>query len=179
MAILQQVGDRQVVGAAGEAVAATLAGPPIHLLPPMARLADQVVALAGKRFHAVANRQLPQPQQAGNRHLLRTGETGLALPAPGVAQSRLAEVLETLQGLFFLGAQGLAGAAERLGQIEIGGLGRADREGADPSRQQKAIGQLQGLPRGAVLAEQGRRILEAPPLVRRRDGHHPQSRLAV
>jgi hypothetical protein len=82
------------MGTAGQAGATALTGPCIHLLPPMACLSDEAVALPGKGLHAMADGQLSQPQQGGYGHLLGAGEAGLALATPLLAQALLALGLE-------------------------------------------------------------------------------------
>ena len=96
MGIGKQLGDGQVMGAAGQAVAALLAGRSVDLFKPMAGLADQAVALFGEALHAVAHSQVAEPQQLRDGQLLRAGQAGPALAAglrPQALVPLLAEAL--------------------------------------------------------------------------------------
>ena len=96
MGIGQQLGDGQLMGAAGQAVAALLAGRSIDLFKPLAGLADQAVALLGEALHAVAHSQVPEPQQLGDRQLLRAGQAGPALAAGLCPQALVPLLVEAL-----------------------------------------------------------------------------------
>ena len=98
MGVGQQLGDGQVMGAAGQAVAALLAGRSIDLFKPMAGLADQAIALFGKALHAMAHRQVAEPQQLGDRQLLRAGQAGPALAAGLRSKPLLLLLVESLEG---------------------------------------------------------------------------------
>ena len=86
MRVRQQIGNRQVVGAAGQAVTAAVTGGSVVRFPPVAGAADQVVALLGEGLHAVAHGQVAQPQQLGNRHGVGAGQAGAALAAEIAAE---------------------------------------------------------------------------------------------
>ena len=167
MGVGQQVRDGQSVGAAGQAGSAALAGLGIYLFPPGPGPADEVVALRGEGLHAMAQRHLPQPQQSRDRHLLGAGKTGTALAAPFFAQPFPPSHLELLDGLPLLVAQGPCGIAQLLGPVEIGWARGPKRQGADALAQQKAVGELQGCEGGAVRHQEGGRILQPAPFVRR------------
>ena len=65
--------------ASGQAFPTAFTGGSILLFPPVAGTADQVVSLLRKCGEPMANGQIAQPQQLGNRNLLRTGEARLTL----------------------------------------------------------------------------------------------------
>ena len=72
MGVRQQIGNGQVMRATGKALTTALTGRSIKLFPPVAGTADQVVTLLGKGGEPMAHVQIAQPQQFGNRNLLRT-----------------------------------------------------------------------------------------------------------
>ena len=90
------------MGAAGEAVAAAVAGCGIHLFKPVPRLAHHGVALSGMDLHAMAHRQVAQPQQLGDWYGIGAGQASAALAAE--AGPQLLASLLILVGVVWLAA---------------------------------------------------------------------------
>ena len=67
------------MGASGQALPTAFTGRGIVLFPPVACTADQVVTLLRKSVELMADGQVAQTQQFGNRNLLWTGEARLTL----------------------------------------------------------------------------------------------------
>lgn len=67
--------------ATGKALPTAFTGGGVVLFPPVTSTADEVVALLRKFGKPMANGQIAQPQEFGDRNLVRTGKAGLALLA--------------------------------------------------------------------------------------------------
>ena len=78
-----------MVRATGKALPTAFTGRSIVLFPPVACTADQVVALLRECSEPMAHGQIAQPQEFGNRNLVRTGEAGLTLLAMLLAEAFL------------------------------------------------------------------------------------------
>ena len=97
MSVSQQLGDGQLMGAAGQTVAALLAGCSVDGFKPMAGVADQPITLLGKALHAVAHGQVAEPQQLRDRQLLRAGQAGPALAAGLRPQALMPLLVQSLE----------------------------------------------------------------------------------
>ena len=172
MGIGQELGDRQTMGATGQAGATGLTGPGIELLPPVTSPADQVVALAGKDLEAMAHRQVAQAQQGRDRHGAGAGQASLALAAEIVAQALPARRQKLVEAGPLLAAEGAIGPCQLAGPIKVGDRGSSEGEAGETLVDQEAIGQLQGGKGAAVGQQLGRRCVEPPALVGRRNGQH-------
>ena len=110
------------MGAAGRQSPQLLQAAAFHLFKPVPRLAHHGVALSGMDLHAVAHRQVAQPQQLGDRHGVGAGQASAALaaeappPAVGVAAGEL------LQGLLLLGIERFIAMAQLPCQCSSAGL---------------------------------------------------------
>ncbi len=141
----------------------------------MARLAHHGVALLGVVIHAMAHRQVAQPQQCRDRHLVGTGQAGAALAAVAGPQPLAPPLLKPCDYPLLLGAQGAIAMGQPPGPGQIGGLGGPQGEAADPLGQQEAVGQFQRMEGGTVGAQLGRGGIQLAALVGGGDGQHPQA----
>ena len=117
----------------------------------MPRAADQVVALTCEFDQIVAKGQIAQAQQIGDRYLFRTGKTGSALSASIDAEAVCTLLVKMIQGRPLQCIQGPIAAGEGSGEIQVRRVLSAHAEGAHASRQEKPIGQMEGLEWSAVL----------------------------
>ena len=67
--------------ATGKALPTAFTGGGVVLFPPVTSTADEVVALLRKFVEPMPHGQIAQPQEFGDRNLVRTGKAGLALIA--------------------------------------------------------------------------------------------------
>ena len=153
------------MGAAGEAVAAAVAGCCIHLFKPVPRLAHHGVALSGMDLHAMAHRQVAQPQQLGDWYGIGAGQASAALAAEAGPQLLASLLLQLLQGLLLLGIERFIAMAQLPCPVQFSWAGGPQGEAADALGQQEAIGQFQRFERLAGLAQQLRWIPQLTALI--------------
>ena len=80
MGVAQQIRNGQLIRTAGQTLSTSIATGGINQFPPVPSPADQVVTLLAEAGQVMADRQVAETKQIGDRHLIRTGQAGLALP---------------------------------------------------------------------------------------------------
>ena len=86
MGVAQQIRNGQLIRTAGQTLSTSIATGGINQFPPVPSPADQVVTLLAEAGQVMADRQVAETKQIGDRHLIRTGQAGLALPTEIVPQ---------------------------------------------------------------------------------------------
>ena len=167
MGVRKQIGDRQLVRAARQAVTAALAAARIDRFPPVTGAADQVVALSGEFQQVMATSEIAQPEQFRNRYLIGAGQTGSALTTVIWPKPMFTLPLEVCEHPLLLHLKRAVAGCKGSSQFQISCAPGSHRQGADAGSQQKAVGQLQGLERTAVGCQQVARRLQTAALVRR------------
>ena len=81
MRVSEQVGDGELFGTAGEAVAAVGAAIALHSRKPVACVLKHAVAVLAVGGHIVGDRQISQTQNLGNVDRFGAGEAGITLAA--------------------------------------------------------------------------------------------------
>ena len=104
--------------ATGKALPTAFTGGGVVLFPPVTGTADEVVALLRKFGEPMANGQIAQPQEFGDRNLVRTGKAGLALLAMLLAKPFLLPPLCRDQCLLLGLATNKAGGDKRMSRAE-------------------------------------------------------------
>jgi len=79
--IAQQIGNVELFGAAGQAVAAVGAAVSLATGKPVTGIFKHGVAVFAKGFHVVGHRQVSEPQNFGNVNAFWTGQALVALAA--------------------------------------------------------------------------------------------------
>ena len=123
----------------------------------------------------MAHRQVAQPQQRWDGHRAGAGQASLALATEVGAKALPARRQQLVEAGALQGTEGTIGPSQLAGPIEVGGPGSAEGEAGETLVNQEAVGQLQGSKGVAVGHQLGRRGVEPPALIGRRNGQHAQS----
>ena len=86
MGVAQQIRNGQLMRTAGQTLATAIAAGGINQFPPVPSPADQVVTLLAEAGQVMADRQVAETKQIGDRHLIRTRQACLALTTEIVPQ---------------------------------------------------------------------------------------------
>ena len=86
MGVAQQIRNGQLMRTAGQTLSTSIATGGINQFPPVPSPADQVVTLLAEAGQVMADRQVAETKQIGDRNLIRTGQAGLALTTEIVPQ---------------------------------------------------------------------------------------------
>ena len=117
--------------ATGKALPTAFTGGGVVLFPPVTGTADEVVALLRKFGEPMANGQIAQPQEFGDRNLVRTGKAGLALLAMLLAKPFLLPLFCRDQSLLLGLAEGPIPLRQGCGELKIPCSCGANGQGAD------------------------------------------------